>query len=283
LIVGHKKVGIVEVLYFNNNQIDKESKMKKILLLVMITIFVGDAYSNSSHDMPIPTECSWCTVDADFKLHAKLKSPRNSVNYYLVFNKGSKLLKTVRVVDIYEPGDYLNISRQTIVNTLQEHQDSFDSYMLGKDDEVLELDYTDLNGRAAGSYSAFELNYGVHDALQNLLLAHLNTRHPFAGDDYEAITVTFSNGDVAQFGIVDGLKDTLMSISQIPFLLVVDKDGNPILVLATNGTVVSEVVGSGGGSGGGYTAFLLPSGVTICYGECPVRDGWVTIERNEEE
>lgn len=193
-------------------------------------------------------------------------------------------MATIRVIDFYEPYENLHARRATIIETLPAHYSAFQDYLTfmasGAEEGVYEIDYGTLNGSTVNGYRDFEALYGGYDSLQGLLLAHVNTTNPFASDQYDAISVSFPNGDVAHFGLND-VKDVLLSIAQIPFLLVVDENGQPIFVFATNGAEVTETVNGGGGAGG-YTVFTLPDGVLICYGECPLNKGYVRITREEE-
>lgn len=85
--------------------------------------------------------------------------------------------------------------------------------------------------------------------------------------------VTFQNGDSVTIGKLSPLA---LEIATLPILFVMDKDGNIIGVIGSS-EVTAQHEGGGATVDGGYTTLVLPDGVTICYGECPVRPGVITI------
>ncbi|WP_223670052.1 hypothetical protein [Kangiella shandongensis] len=276
--------------------------MKHIIYIgfvLALSLFSGIAYSgqygNNTQETAIPLECNQCYSNADFKNAVKEFMPANERTYWLVFNKRNNTLKTVEALYMKSPNPDNNYEYKEIkiISTLIEHEYSYNKYLnflaSGAEKGTLELEYSDLldhGVQPVTGFNDFEDKYAGYDLLQQAVLSYIHINDAFAGASYDALTITFANGDTAILGLntVKAIfKDVLRGIQDLPIIIVVDKNGDEVAILTTNGT---KQVASGGGGwqhDGGWTAYQIPDGDIVCYGECPTDRGYVTVEPQEDK
>ena len=252
-------------------------KLLKIFMLsIIISTFGNVAYAinyGNTKETAIELECNTCSSDLDFTNAAKQINPQNSTTYYLVYNEYSGVFKTVFAIWVYEPEvPHLGIRTASIVSSTTDALDGWDEYKSflsgGASKSTLELEMPVSNGE---SYAAY-MSSRTDSLLQQWVLGTKNLK-PFSWNKYNAVKVTFSNGDEAIFAVTG-----FASIANVPILYVVNKDGVLINVLGTNGATAST---ADGGQSTLFTMTNVPGYYVICVGKCQqVPEGTIIIKQD---
>jgi len=229
-------------------------------------------------DNPYHIRCDTCFSDSEYTTKATEATGRNQTRYYVIYNVDTQTLKTVFSFSLFEPELGLNRTTSRIVSTSAANQSEFQEFLnylaTQRFEKTFEYDYPATGPNGAPSWDAVSAAPSL--VLQQTMSVVIS-KEAYVTTDSLTIVTTFQDGGKVYMARIGDPR----SIAGYQILLVADAEGNPIIFFAANGSNIQHFNG-GAGNAGGYTDIILPGGVKYCYGECPIRDQIIIIERTPQ-